>query len=105
MVARKNDQAHLFIGIYGPKKLNHKFYEIIITKPEATVDKYSVDAITMCGDFNIELVKYCGHHAMAQVYLALIPLSYKIQDLLKHSLRTLSIKPTQIGTRTLNLNS
>ena len=55
LIGEARERVHMFIGIYAPNTKQDEFFKIVTQKAEKLANK-QVTEITMCGDFNIELI-------------------------------------------------
>ena len=62
MIASKDSDTYMFLGIYGPNKRQDIYYKKIVKEANILIRKHNVSRITFAGDLNLELNPTSGRH-------------------------------------------
>lgn len=63
LIGSKENETHMFIGIYGPNKKQDEYFSKLVTEAQQLIHKYNIDKISIAGDLNIEIVKTIGRYS------------------------------------------
>jgi len=62
LIASKEDEIHLFLGIYAPNKRQDLYFKGILDETQRLIESHNVTRITLAGDLNTEIVQTPGRY-------------------------------------------